>query len=113
MRQELLAIVTIHDACPRFSTKIFHFADELEKLKIKYNIALVPFYKEKQDPYGKPKLNIKNLSINWHRFNMLLGSKTKLIRIALHPKDPSKALIDQKNMILKLKEENYTFLQYS
>ena len=49
MRQELLAIVTIHDACPRFSTKIFHFADELEKLKIKYNIALVPFYKEKQD----------------------------------------------------------------
>jgi hypothetical protein len=44
---------------------------------------------------------------------MLLGSKTKLIRIVLHPKDPSKALIDQKNMILKLKEENYTFLQYS
>jgi predicted deacetylase len=226
MRQELFAIVTIHDACPRFSTKIFHFAEELEKLKIKYNIALVPFYREKQDlpqypefankikrynaeialhglyhnnrhgilddfhtrtkavaeeeiragleilqevrikaktfvppawylnnasievlqklkfkvaetqkvlvlfyhntyrklftpktlnwdSYGEPKLNMKNLKTNWHRFNMLLGSKTKLLRIALHPKDPSKALIDQKNMILKLKEEDYTFLQYS
>jgi peptidoglycan/xylan/chitin deacetylase (PgdA/CDA1 family) len=38
-----------HDACPFFSTKIFKFADELEKLDIKYNIALVPFFKEKQD----------------------------------------------------------------
>src|SRR6188472_3828466 len=44
-----LAIVTIHDACPFFSTRIFQFADELEKLGIKYNIALVPFFKEKQD----------------------------------------------------------------
>jgi len=43
----------------------------------------------------------------------IIGSKTKLLRIALHLKDPSKALIDQKNMILKLKEEDYTFLQYS
>jgi hypothetical protein len=39
---------------------------------------------------------------------VLLGSKTKLLRIALHPKDPSKGLIDQKNMILKLKEERKT-----
>ena len=44
-----LAIVTIHDACPAFSSKIFKFTDEVERLDIKYNIALVPFFNEKQD----------------------------------------------------------------
>ena len=44
-----LGVVTIHDACPAFSTKIFESADELDKLNIKYNIALVPFFNEKQD----------------------------------------------------------------
>ena len=42
-------MITIHDACPAFSTKIFESADELEKLNIKFNIALVPFFNEKQD----------------------------------------------------------------
>lgn len=32
-----------------FLYKIFKFVDELENLDIKYNIALVPFFKEKQD----------------------------------------------------------------
>jgi peptidoglycan/xylan/chitin deacetylase (PgdA/CDA1 family) len=44
-----IAVVTIHDACPAFSTKIFKFTDELERLDIKYNIALVPFFNEKED----------------------------------------------------------------
>src|SRR5918912_618857 len=44
-----LGVVTIHDACPAFSTKIFESADELERLNIKFNIALVPFFNEKQD----------------------------------------------------------------
>jgi predicted deacetylase len=227
MHPRLFAIVTIHDACPKFARRIFHFADELKKLKIKYNIALIPFYKEKQDlpqypefvdkikgygteialhglyhnnkqgilddfhtrpkaaaeeeiragleifqevgikatttfippawhlnrtsikvlqklgfkiaetqkvlvllftktyrklftskilnwdSYGHPKLNSKNVSINQHHFKILLGSKTKLVRIALHPKDPVKALTDQTKMISKLKAENYTFLSYS
>jgi predicted deacetylase len=43
-----LGVVTIHDACPAFSTKIFESADELERLDIKYNIALIPFFNEKQ-----------------------------------------------------------------
>src|SRR6476646_11810451 len=47
--QTRLGVVTIHDACPAFSTKIFELADELERLDIKYNIALVPFFNEKQD----------------------------------------------------------------
>ena len=44
-----LGVVTIHDACPVFSTMIFESADELERLNIKFNIALVPFFNEKQD----------------------------------------------------------------
>jgi predicted deacetylase len=44
-----IAVVTIHDACPAFSKKIFNFIDELKTLRIKYNIALVPFFHEKQD----------------------------------------------------------------
>ena len=44
-----LGVVTIHDACPAFSTKTFESADELERLGIKFNIALIPFFNEKQD----------------------------------------------------------------
>ena len=44
-----LAVVTIHDACPVFSSKIFNFTEQLEALDIKYNIALIPFFNEKQD----------------------------------------------------------------
>ena len=44
-----LGVVTIHDACPTFSTKIFESANELEKLNIKFNIALVPFFNERED----------------------------------------------------------------
>jgi predicted deacetylase len=44
-----LGVVTIHDACPAFSTKIQKWADELERLGIKFNIALIPFFNEKQD----------------------------------------------------------------
>jgi hypothetical protein len=33
-------VVTIHDVCPAFSSKIFEFTEELEGLDIKYNIAL-------------------------------------------------------------------------
>jgi predicted deacetylase len=42
-------VVTIHDACPAFSKKIFESADELERLNIKFNIALIPFFNEKED----------------------------------------------------------------
>jgi predicted deacetylase len=42
-------VVTIHDACPTFSTKIQESADEVERLRIKFNIALIPFFNEKQD----------------------------------------------------------------
>jgi predicted deacetylase len=47
--QPRLGVVTIHDACPAFYKKIFESADELERLNIKFNIALIPFFNEKED----------------------------------------------------------------
>jgi predicted deacetylase len=44
-----ICIVTIHDACPFFSNRIFQLADELENLNIRFNIALIPFFNEKED----------------------------------------------------------------
>jgi peptidoglycan/xylan/chitin deacetylase (PgdA/CDA1 family) len=43
------AVVTIHDACPAFSAKIFKLSDELERLDIKYNTALVPFFNQREN----------------------------------------------------------------
>ena len=66
-----LGVVTIHDACPAFSTKIFESADELERLDIKYNIALIPFFNEKQDLPAFPEFvdkikSYKNCDIVLH-----------------------------------------------
>jgi len=44
-----ICIVTIHDACPFFPLEFFQLADELEDLSIRFNIALVPFFNEKED----------------------------------------------------------------
>jgi predicted deacetylase len=44
-----IAIVTLHDACPSFASRTFKITTELEKLEIKYNIALVPFFNGEQD----------------------------------------------------------------
>ena len=47
---------------PVSSTKIFKLADEPEKLGIKFNIALIPFFNEKEDLLRYPefveKLNL-------------------------------------------------------
>lgn len=50
-----VAIITIHDACPAYSRKIFEITDLLEDLRINYNIAVVPFFNEKQDLPRFPK----------------------------------------------------------
>ena len=63
-RRAPVAVITIHDACPAFSTQIFRFANELEKLHVKYNTALVPFFNEKEDlprfPRFVDKSNLPN-----------------------------------------------------
>jgi predicted deacetylase len=62
--QPRLGVVTIHDACPAFSKKIFESADELEKQNIKFNIALIPFFNEKQDLHRFPEFVDKIKSYN-------------------------------------------------
>jgi predicted deacetylase len=221
-----LAVVTIHDACPAFSSKIFRFTKELETLGIKYNIALIPFFNEKQDlpsfpvfvdkiksckrceialhglyhenrngqfddfhkitkaaaeeeiragleifqeigirpnvfippgwklnnssikvleklgfilaeiqeeyillsdkafrkikvpkvlnwdSTGYPEKNIVNVSKDERRFKLLTKEEPQIIRIALHPRDPDRALKEQKEMIYELKSRRYKMATY-
>ena len=220
-----IAIITIHDACPRFESKISHSAKSLESLNIKYNIALIPFFNEKEDlprfpdfvnmmkscqaeialhglyhekrsgefdnfhtvvkgeaeeeiraglqifseigihtnvfippawklnensikdlektgfrlaeiqekfiiidkiefkklitpkvfnwdSTGQPEKNIVNMEKDGKRFDILLKEDPKIIRIALHPRDPHGALDQQKEMINHLKDKNYQIINY-
>jgi hypothetical protein len=59
-----LAVVTIHDACPAFSSKIFKFTEEVGRLDIKYSIALIPFFNEKQDLPSFPEFVDKSNHAN-------------------------------------------------
>ncbi len=52
---QLLAIVTLHDACPAFSSRTFEITEQLEKLEVRYNIGLVPFFNGEQDLPRFPK----------------------------------------------------------
>ena len=221
------AIVTLHDAAPSFSKRIFEFTDALENLGISFNIGVIPFYRHTEDlpqfpefvgkikslknaeivlhglyhedrngiwddffhntkgvseeeiraaleifqevgiksnvfvpprwklgtncmdvlnklgfdlaemqeeffllshkPFrkikvpkilswdltGYPEQNIIRIGTEDRRFKLLddpLGRK--MIRIALHPRDPHKALEHQLKMIRKLMDEGYTLLQY-
>jgi predicted deacetylase len=54
-KKRRLAVITIHDAAPVFEEKICEFADELDKLNIKFNIAIIPFYKEEQNLTNYPE----------------------------------------------------------
>lgn len=47
MIDEKLGIITIHDVNPSCSEKLQTITDELDNLKIKYNLSIVPFYDKK------------------------------------------------------------------
>jgi len=47
MIDEKLAIVTVHDINPSHSEKILKTLEDLNKLKIKYNLSIVPYYSKK------------------------------------------------------------------
>lgn len=49
------AIATIHDISPKYTDKVFQLSDELEKLNIKFNFAVIPWY-NKQQEYDKRKI---------------------------------------------------------
>jgi predicted deacetylase len=42
------AVITIHDVSPSYSEKILEVADQLEKLNLKYNFAVIPYQNEKK-----------------------------------------------------------------
>jgi hypothetical protein len=47
MIDQKLAIITIHDVNPSHSERILKTLDELNTLKINYNLSIVPYYNKK------------------------------------------------------------------
>jgi predicted deacetylase len=47
MIDQKLAIITVHDVNPFHSEKILKTLDELNKLKLNYNLSIVPYYSKK------------------------------------------------------------------
>ena len=226
--KKLFAIVTIHDVAPEYSEKISRVADQLEKLDIHYNLAIIPYLKKRKDNLvsrnpefvkkmlgyeqevalhgnyhetddgkiedfhsfsieeakkhlqsainvlkeagisnttvfvpptwainkptiddlielgfklvegkeeiliidgkntkklhagvlnwdqaGSPEKNKEYLTKNKQLFRLeVMQKNSRLVRIAIHPKDPEEALEDQIEMIQSLKDMNYSFLNY-
>ena len=54
MIDQKLAIITIHDVNPSDSEKILKTSDELNKLKIKYNLSIIPFYNKEHNLKDHP-----------------------------------------------------------
>ncbi|HEY7080340.1 MAG TPA: DUF2334 domain-containing protein [Nitrososphaeraceae archaeon] len=228
MTTQHLAVVTLHDAAPAFSKRIFEFTDAFENLGINFNVATVPFFHNTEDlsrfpdfvdklksykrceivlhglyhedrngqmddfhtkskgtteeelraglnifeqvgiktgvfippqwklssdsievleklgfslaemqeeffllshkPYrkikvpkvlswdltGNPDQNVVTISTEEHRFKLLEDARgRKMIRIALHPRDPHKVFYEQIDMIRELEEQDYTIPLYT
>jgi predicted deacetylase len=64
------------------------------------------------DSTGYPERNIVNTVKDEKRFKRLIKQKSKIIRIALHPRDPHSALEEQKQMISQLKDLGYMMSTY-
>ena len=66
------------------------------------------------DLTGHPDQNIVRISTEEHRFKLLEDTQgRKMIRIALHPRDPHKVFDEQIDMIRELKEQDYTIPLYT
>jgi predicted deacetylase len=61
---------------------------------------------------GSDERNRLFLKINKQLFKDKLIKNSKMVRIAIHPKDPEEALNDQKEMIQALKDRDYEFITY-
>jgi predicted deacetylase len=76
MIDEKIGIITIHDVNPSCSQKLQTITDELNKLNIKYNLSIVPFYDK--------KYNIKDYIAFCNQILSLLQSKDTLVELTLH-----------------------------
>jgi predicted deacetylase len=69
-----LAIITIHDVNPSHSEKILKTSYELNKLKIRYNLSIVPYYRK--------KYNLKDYVSFYDKISSLLQSDN--VELTLH-----------------------------
>jgi predicted deacetylase len=71
-----LAIITVHDVNPSHSAKIIQTMDELNRLKIKYNLSIVPYYSK--------KYNVKEDPDFCNEISSLLHSTNGNVELTLH-----------------------------
>jgi predicted deacetylase len=76
MIDQKIAIVTVHDVNPSHSGKILKTLDKLSKLKINYNLSVVPYYNK--------KYNLKDFADFSNSISLTLQSDTNNIELSLH-----------------------------
>jgi predicted deacetylase len=76
MIDKKIAIITIHDVNPSHSEKILQTLDELNNLKIKYNLSIVPYYNK--------KYNVKDDSDFCNQISSSLQSTNNNVELTLH-----------------------------
>jgi hypothetical protein len=64
------------------------------------------------DSTGYPEKNAVNIAKDERCFNLLIKQNPRIIRIALHPRDPHGALEEQKYMINRLMDIGYAMSMY-
>jgi predicted deacetylase len=74
MIDQKVAIITIHDVNPSHSDKILETSYELNKLKIKYNLSIVPYYRK--------RYNLKDYVVFCDQISSLL--RTGNVELTLH-----------------------------
>jgi predicted deacetylase len=71
-----IAIITIHDVNPSHSEKILKTLDELNKLRIDYNLSIVPYYDK--------KYNLKDFRDFSNSISSTLQSDNNKVELSLH-----------------------------
>ena len=76
MIDQKIAIITVHDVNPSHSEKILKTLDELNKLKINYNLSIVPYYSK--------KYNLKDFGDFSNSISLALQSDNNNVELSLH-----------------------------
>ena len=76
MIDQKIAIITIHDVNPSHSEKILKTLDELNKLKINYNLSIVPYYNK--------KYNLKDFTDFSNSISSILQADNNNVELSLH-----------------------------
>jgi predicted deacetylase len=76
MIDQKLSIITIHDVNPSHSEKILKTLDELNKLKVNYNLSIVPYYNK--------KYNLKDYTDFSNRISSTLRANNNDVELSLH-----------------------------